>query len=320
MSTASSPRRARAETGVERRRCATRLRSSGSVSRRTPSRSTNTVACPTYSIRATARSIGSAPYRLHAVAQALRLGERLELLERVVLDLPDALAGDAERLPDLLERARLRSVESVAQLDHAPLPLGQRLQRELDVLAAERERGRVERRLRLLVGHEVAQGGVLLFADRLLERNRELRHAQDLANLLRVDLQLLGDLLGKRLAPEALHELALHVHDLVELLDHVHGNPDRARLVRDRACHRLTDPPRRIRRELEAAAVVELLDRSDQPERALLDEVEEGQAAAEVALGDRDDEPQVRLDHVLLRRHVATLDELRERHLLVGGQ
>ena len=39
--------------GDERLRCATRLRSSGSVSRRTPSRSTKTVACPTYSIRAT---------------------------------------------------------------------------------------------------------------------------------------------------------------------------------------------------------------------------------------------------------------------------
>ena len=56
------------------------------------------------------------------------------------------------------------------------------------------------------------------------------------------------------------------------------------------------------------------------PERALLDEVEERQPAAEVALGDRHDEAQVRLDHVLLGLHVAALDALGERDLLVGGQ
>jgi putative transposase len=44
---------------------------------------------------------------LDAVLEPLGLGERLELLERVVLDLADAFARDPERLADLLERARL---------------------------------------------------------------------------------------------------------------------------------------------------------------------------------------------------------------------
>src|SRR5207237_7275971 len=99
-----------------------------------------------------------------------------------------------------------------------------------------------------------------------------------------------GDLLRTRLAAEALHELTLDVHDLVQLLDHVHGNANRARLVGDRARHRLADPPRRVRRELVALAVVELLDRADEPERALLDQVEERQPAPQLALRDRDNE------------------------------
>ncbi len=36
------------------------------------------------------------------------------------------------------------------------------------------------------------------------------------------------DLLGPRLAAELLHELALDVHDLVQLLDHVHRDADGA--------------------------------------------------------------------------------------------
>src|SRR5262245_15941856 len=138
MSTASTPRPVRAETAAERRRCATRFRRSGSVSSRTPSRSTKTVAWPTYSIRAMRES-------LYAVSESLRLGKGFELLERVVIDLADALALDAERLPDVLGRARLRAFEPVPQLDDTPLAIGERGQGELDVLPTKGERRSVER-------------------------------------------------------------------------------------------------------------------------------------------------------------------------------
>ena len=82
----------------------------------------------------------------------------------------------------------------------------------------------------------------------------------------------------------------------------------------------LTDPPRRVRRELVALAVVELLDRADETERAFLDQIEEGEAAAEVALRNRDDEAEVRLGHLRLRRHVAALDPLGEADLLICGE
>src|SRR5579859_4171383 len=55
---------------------------------------------------------------LRRVAQPLRLGQRLELLEGVVLDLPDPLAGDVERPPDLLERVRPLAREPESHLDH----------------------------------------------------------------------------------------------------------------------------------------------------------------------------------------------------------
>ena len=70
---------------------------------------------------------------------------------------------------------------------------------------------------------------------------------------------------------------------------------------------------------LKPAAPVELLDGAHEPERALLDEVEEGEPASAVALGDRHHQAQVGLDHLLLRGLVAVLDALREAHL-VGGR
>src|SRR2546425_6434589 len=98
-----------------------------------------------------------ARFNSNAILQPLRFGEGLELLERVVLDLADALAGDAEGLADLLERARLRTREPEAKLDHLPVALRQRRECVLDVLAAQGDLGGVVRRLGLLVLDEVAK-------------------------------------------------------------------------------------------------------------------------------------------------------------------
>ena len=57
------------------------------------------------------------------VAQALRLAVALQLGHRLGLDLADALAGEAELLADLLQRARLPVLEAEAQLDDLALAL-----------------------------------------------------------------------------------------------------------------------------------------------------------------------------------------------------
>jgi hypothetical protein len=62
--------------------------------------------------------------------------------------------------------------------------------------------------------------------------------------------------------------------------------------------HRLR---RRVRRELEALAPVELLDRVHQAEVALLDQVEQRQPGCRVLLGDRHDETNVGLHELTLR-------------------
>src|SRR5581483_57682 len=254
------------------------------------------------------------------LAQLLRFRERLQLLQRLVLDLANALARDVEGPPDLVEGARVLAPEPVAELEDAPLAVGEVLERLAEGLLGQKVRGAVERGLGLLVGDELAELRLLLVANRLLERDRRLRGALDLVDLLRVDAGDLGDLLRGGLAPELGDELALGAADLVELLDDVDRDPDRPGFVRERAGDGLPDPPGRVGRELEALAVVELLRGADQAERPLLDQVEERQALVAVVLGDRDDESQVGLDHLLLGVEVATLDALGQVDLLLRGQ
>src|SRR5947209_241187 len=254
------------------------------------------------------------------VAELLGLRERLQLLERLVLDLADALARDVERPPDLVERARVLAAEAVPELQDAALAVGEVLQRLAQRLLGEDLRRALVRRLGALVGDELPELGLLLVADRLLERDRRLRGALDRLDLLRLDPRHLGDLVGGGLAPELGDELALGPADLVELLHDVHRDADGARLVGQGAGDRLADPPGRVRGELEALAVVELLRRAHEAERALLDEVQERQPLVAVVLGDGDDEPEVRLDHLLLGIEVAALDALAGVDLLLRGE
>jgi hypothetical protein len=103
-------------------------------------------------------------------------------------------------------------------------------------------------------------------------------------------------------------------------LVHVRRDADRSRLTGDRTLDRLSDPPGRVRRELEPLPPVELLDRAVEADDAVLDQVAERHTVAAVALRDVDDEPEVAVDHSLLRREIAALDPLRERDLLRRSQ
>src|SRR5690242_4847593 len=245
------------------------------------------------------------------VPELLSLGQALQLLEALVLDLADALARDVERPPDLVERARVLAVEAVAELQHLALPARERAEDLAQRLLAHADLGLLVRQRQVLVGDEVAELRLVLVADRLLERDGRLRAAADVLDLVRAEVEVLADLGGRRLAAELGAELALGADDLVQLLDDVDRHADRARLVREGTGHGLADPPRRVRRELEALAVVELLGGANEADRPLLDQVEERQPLVAVLLGDRDDEAQVGLDHLLLRAVVAALDPLR---------
>src|SRR3954447_891337 len=254
------------------------------------------------------------------VAELRGVREGAQLLQALVLDLPDSLARDVERPPDLVERARVLAVEAVTQLEHLPFARRQRPEDLLERLLAERHLGRLVRQLLVLVRQEVPELRLVLVSYRLFERHRRLRTAPNLLDLLRRELEVLRDLAGGRLTPELGAELPLRSHDLVQLLDDMDRHADRPRLVGERTRDRLADPPRGVRRELEAFAVVELLRSANETDRALLDQIEERQALVPIFLRDRNDQAEVRLHHLLLRGVVTPLDPLGELVFLRSGQ
>src|SRR5690606_39672035 len=237
---------------------------------------------------------------VEVVAQDLRAARVAELRHGLGLDLPDALTRHAVDLADLVERLGLAVGEPEAHRHDARLALRERVEDLVQLLLQEREAHRVRRDDRLGVLDEVAELAVPVLAERRVQGDRLAAVLLDLDDLLGRHVELLGELLGRGLAAQVLQHLPLDARELVDDLDHVHRDADGACLVGHGPGDRLADPPRGVRGELVALGVVELLDRTDQAEVALLDEVEEEHAATGVALRQGDDEAQVGLQEVVL--------------------
>src|SRR2546422_940649 len=229
--------------------------------------------------------------RLEEAPQFLGARWMAQLPQRLGLDLPDAFAGDCEVLADLLQGVLAAVGEAEAQAQYLLLAGRQRVQDLVGLLAQGEADDRLHRRHHLLVLDEIAQVAVLFLPDGRLQRDRLLGDLEDLADLVHRHVHLLGDLLRRGLAAQLLDELAGGAVQLVVRLDHVDGNPDRARLVGDGSGNCLPDPPGGVGRKLVAAPLLELVHGLHQADVAFLDEVQELQAPVRVLLGDRDDQP-----------------------------
>src|SRR5581483_9612215 len=246
-----------------------------------------------------------------------------QLLERLRLDLAGALARHPQLVADDVERPRPPVLDPEPQLDDRALAGRQHVERRADALAQQLPRRLLLRRRCHDVLEDAAERTLLFLADRGLERDDGLaQRARRLAHLVGRHAHELRKFGGLRLAAQALEQALAGLRILRDQLGDVNRQPDRASLVGDGAPHRLPDPPRRVRAEAEAAAVLELLDGAHEPAIAFLDQVHQRHAAAGVLLRDAHHEPEVCVDHVLFGALglVAGMVDVRHQHAQPGGE
>ena len=175
---------------------------------------------------------------------------------------------------------------------------------------------------RALVGEQVAELGVALVAHGRLQGHGGHGDPAHVGDFALGPLQRVGQLDRGRGGAERHGQAALDGLQLAHAVAHVHGQAHGAALLGHRAADGLANPQRRVGGEAEAAAVVELLHRAHEPDRAFLDQVEQRHARvlALEALGEVDDEPQVGFDHAVFGVEIAALDAAGELELFSWGQ
>ena len=161
---------------------------------------------------------------------------------------------------------------------------------------------------------------VLLFADGGFQRYGFLRDLDDFAHLVLRNAHFLRNFLRQGFASIFLQQLAGYADQLIDGFHHVHGNANRARLIRDRARNRLANPPGRIGGKLIALAVIKLFNRLDQTQITLLNQIQKQHAAPHIALRDRYHQAEVRLAQALLGVFIALLHAAGEFDFFLCGQ
>ena len=223
-----------------------------------------------------------------------------ETLLEARLDLPNPLAGDAVLVADLLQRDRLLVAHQrleASLVDHQILPrerlleLRRLLAHEAMILligdgvgSLRRPRQKIKQRRVVALGHRRVDGEVA--------PRQALLHLHD---LLLLHAEALGDQAGLGGEPLALEALALLLQVEEELAlclrrPHLHHPP----VVHDVADDVGAHPPHRVGREADAAVGIEVLDRLQEPDVALLHEVQQVVHRALILARDQHDEAQVR--------------------------
>src|SRR5215208_1018678 len=233
-------------------------------------------------------------------------------LERAVAELPDALARDAEHRADLLERVLAPALQAEVQPEHLRVARRERVERLLDLVGEE-----AVHRLLLGVGHLVGDEALDQRAIALRVHRRVEPHVAGVQRGERLDdvdrqpgelRQLLGARLPAKLLPQDLRRL----DDAREVRGPVERHANRPTLARERREDRLTDPPHRVRDELDALVGVELPRRGEQADVPLADQVDQREAAVLVLLRHRDHEAEVPLHELLERVGITRADAPRE--------
>src|ERR1043166_8178713 len=214
--------------------------------------------------------------------------------QRFFLDLPHALARDAEQRPDLLERHRLAAVQAEVEAKNLGLALLEGRKRLLDRLP--------ERLLERLVGgrrvHRVRQVieelVVLAGRERRIEGEVRLRDRHRLRDLFLGDVHAVRDLFVRRIAAELLEQRIGALADAMERAGAIQRDPNDARLFGQRLQNRLADPPHRVRDELDALRLVEFVSGANEAQVAFIDQVRERHALVLILFRHRHDEPQIR--------------------------
>jgi hypothetical protein len=217
----------------------------------------------------------------------------------LALDLPDAFAGHAEDPADGVERVGVLPVEPGPPDDDVPIALGEVSEHMPDTrphLLAQNHCQRVGqgagprdqvRQCRVLVDDSVQGGG-------------DAADPPDLLDLYERQPGLMGDV-GGREAAALVHQGTFGGRDPSHLLLQVPRQTNRRSLVGDGARDGLTDPPRRVRRQLAGPGGIELANRSHQPDQAVLEQVLGIEPLTCVPLDGLPHQPLVVQDHALER-------------------
>ena len=236
-----------------------------------------------------------------------------------LLDLSDALAGEAVLVADFLE-CNLRLIDAVEGLDDVALAFREHLQGVGNLFAQRFAQQFVVGFGRVVVGQHVEQAAALVVVERSIHRHVASALLHGHLNFLLGQVNLVGNLVDVGPAFVLLLKLVEHLVDLVVGAHLVERHFHDAALLGNGLQNALANPPHGIGDKLETSGLIESFGSLDESHVALVDEVGEAHTLILILLGHRNNKAQIGFRETFQSLTVALPDALRQFHFFFGSQ
>ena len=213
-----------------------------------------------------------------------------QFAQRLRFDLTDTFAGNVELFTHFFQRVVGVHIDTETHTQNFCFTRGQASQHVVRCRTQAFGGRRIQRQLEGGILDEIPQMRIFIITDRRFHGDWLFGDLQHFADLVFRHQHTFSQFFRRRFTAHLLQHLARNTVELVDGLNHMHRNTDGARLIRDRAGDRLTDPPGCVGGELVTTAVFEFINRFHQTDVAFLNQVKELQATVGVFLGDRNNQ------------------------------
>src|SRR5579862_9616876 len=217
-------------------------------------------------------------------------------LESVPLDLADPFAGQLERVGHFGQRERTLGVQAESEPEDLLFPGRQGPELLPDLFAQERQMRGDFRRGDPGVGDQIAERPLPIVPDWSVQGPDARAHLEQVAGSVGRKPAPIREFVGPGPPAQRLGEVPRLAAQMMEFAHQVGRQPDESSGIRQSPEHPLKDPPRRVRGKLVSPAGIEFFSGPQEPQVAVLDEIDEREAAMLEALRDGHHEPQICTD------------------------
>src|ERR1043166_1241340 len=182
-----------------------------------------------------------------------------KLAQSFGLDLTYALARHSKLLTHFFESVIGLFADSEAHAQHLLFARGERCENLSGLLLQINIHHSIRWRDDTLVFYEITEMAILLLANGGFQRNRLFGNLEDLTHFVQWNFHFAGNFFGRRFASDLLDQVNGRANKVVDCPNHMDRYANGSRLVSNRPCDGLANPPRRISRKFVAPLIFELI-------------------------------------------------------------
>lgn len=224
----------------------------------------------------------------------------IKIEKRIGIDMEDKLKSEREMMEKLLKS--MVSVNENEEENKKKKLIKRSKRREKEGSSIEKigMNGRIDRKKRVIVIDEIEKVWIIIIEERSLEGDRLIGDFKKIEKFLERNGKILRKLLRSRLKEDLMKNMERSKKDIVDSLDNMKRNEDSEGMIGNRKGNWMKNKKGRIGREIVEEEILKIIERFNEENIELMNEIEEMKEEVSVIIGNRNKKEKVRLKNLII--------------------